>query len=91
MESTAKSFVSFCLTQWTLYRPRTHGNVFLRFCIVTFQVMSCRLFSIPLRTVNNIKTQENVSVCTAPEFTSEFNKVNTLVNRRANFQYYSKS
>ena len=32
---------------------------------VLFQVMSW-LFSIPLRTVNNTKTQENVSVCTGP-------------------------
>ena len=32
---------------------------------VLFQVMSW-LFSIPLRTVNNTKTQENISVCTGP-------------------------
>ena len=35
-------------------------------CIfVLFQVMSW-LFSIPLRTVNNTETQENVSACTGP-------------------------
>ena len=33
---------------------------------VLFQVMS-RLFSIPLITVNNTKTQENVSVSTGPD------------------------
>ena len=33
---------------------------------VLFQVMSW-LFSIPLRTLNNTKTQGNVSVCTGPE------------------------
>ena len=32
-----------------------------------FQVMSS-LFSIPLGTVNNTKTQENVSVCTGPKY-----------------------
>ena len=34
-------------------RPRTHGNVFLRFCIVSSNKL-----------VNNTKTQGNVSVCT---------------------------
>ena len=34
---------------------------------VLFQVMSW-LFSIPLRTVNSTKTQENVSVCMGPKF-----------------------
>ena len=33
---------------------------------VLFQVTSW-LFSIPLRTINNTKTHENVSVCTGPE------------------------
>ena len=44
---------------------RNVSPVDLRFCIL-FQVMSW-LFSIPLRTVNNTKTQENVSVCTGPK------------------------
>ena len=63
-------YANNCMGLWLpakgeLFRPRTHGNVFLRFCIL-FQVMSW-LFSIPLRTVNNTKTQENVSVCTGPQ------------------------
>ena len=46
-------------------RPPIHTETFS--CVfVLFQVMSW-LFSIPLRTVNNTKTQENVSVCTRPK------------------------
>ena len=44
-----------------LSNTRTLSCVF-----VLFQVMSW-LFSISLRTVNNTKTQENVSVCTGPK------------------------
>ena len=40
---------------------------------VLFQVMSW-LFTIPLRTVENTKTQENVSACTGPLFHSVFLK-----------------
>ena len=40
-------------------KARTHGNVFMRFCIVSSNEL---VVSIPLRTVNNTKTQENVSV-----------------------------
>ena len=40
---------------------------------VLFQVMSW-LFSIPLRTVNNTKTQGKVSVCTGPECSCIQNK-----------------
>ena len=42
----------------------THGNVYLLFCIVS-SIMSW-LFSILLRTVNNTKTQGNVSVRMGP-------------------------
>ena len=44
------------------FRPRTHGNVFLRFCIL-FTVLK-GIENNQLITWNNIKTQENVSVCT---------------------------
>ena len=47
-----------------LLRLRTHGNFSCVF--VLFQVMSL-LFSIPLRTVNNTKTQENFSLCTGSQ------------------------
>ena len=40
-------------------KARTHGNVFMRFCIVSSNEL---VVSIPLRIVNNTKTQENVSV-----------------------------
>ena len=45
--------------------PHVHTETFS--CVfVLFQVMSW-LFSIRLRTVNNTKTQENISVCMGPK------------------------
>ena len=49
------------MAHWGHVHTETFSGVF-----VLFQVMSW-LFSIPLRTVNNTKTQENVSVCTGPD------------------------
>ena len=49
---------------------------------VLFQVMGW-LFSIPLRTVNKTKTQENVSVCTGPQVSSIFLKILAVPNKQA--------
>ena len=52
-------------TLLSVYEAPVHTETFS--CVfVLFQVMSW-LFSIPLRTVNNTKTHENVSVCTGPQ------------------------
>ena len=45
--------------------PRTHGDVFLRFCIV-YPVLK-GIENNQLITWNNTKTQENVSACTGPK------------------------
>ena len=52
-------------------RPHTHVTFSCVF--VLFQVMSW-LFSIPLRTVNNTKMQENVSLCTGPNFGHKYSR-----------------
>ena len=52
-----------------ILRPRTHGNVFLRFCIVS----SNELVVLDSREKTIQKTQENVSVCTGHKFHFETN------------------
>ena len=60
--------LGFCAIYLGPVHTETFSCVFLM-----FQVM-CWLLLIPLRTVNNTKTQENVSVCTWPK-TLFYNKI----------------
>ena len=63
------------------YSGHLHTEMFS--CVfVLFQVMSW-LFSIPLRTVNNTKTQENISVCTGTEAHERMNQI--IVSREGWF------
>ena len=56
---------SSSVTQSKITKLRSVHTETFSCVFVLFQVMSW-LFLIPLRTINNTKTQENVSVCTGP-------------------------
>ena len=61
LKSTALGeFTSFWRRE-NAHRPRTHGNVFLRFCIVDCSQGNRE------QPANYLKMQGNVSVCTGPE------------------------
>ena len=62
-----------------LVRPRRHGNVFLRFCIVSSNELVV-LDSLE-KSKQYTKTQENVSVCTGP-----YMAINLLQHRCENLK-----
>ena len=77
-------FLARCLVE--RYFGPVHTETFS--CVfVLFQVMSW-LFSIPLRTVNNTKTQENVSVCTGPFFFYIFHRILPVDNYFIDFHRF---